>query len=204
MAWLPDGSAIVFSAGVDKMSSNAQLWELSYPQAEARRITNDLNFYTGATITADGSALAIVQVSLVASLWITNFGSAASFSSPRQLTSGVGRADGLGGLSWAPGDKILYGYYSGGAIRFATIAPDGSNTHDLSLNAIGAIWPSTCGDGQHFVFSARNQSQGISIFRADLDGGNTKQITTELSISFLTAHPTGGSWFIPRKPARAG
>jgi len=178
MAWLPDGSAIVFSAGVDKMSSNAQLWELSYPHAEARRITNDLNFYTGATITADGSSLATVQVSLVASLWITNFGSAASFSSPRQLTSGAGRADGLGGVSWAPGDKILYGYYSGGAIRFATIAPDGSNTHDLSLNAIGAIWPSTCGDGQHFVFSARNQSQGISIFRADLDGGNTKQITT--------------------------
>ena len=178
MAWLPDGSAIVFSAGVDKMSANAQLWELSYSQAEARRITNDLNFYTGATITADGSALATVQVSLVASLWITNFGSAASFSSPRQLTSGVGRADGLGGVSWAPGDKILYGYYSGGAIRFATIAPDGSNIHDLSLNAIGAIWPSTCGDGQHFVFDARNQSQGISIFRANLDGGDMRQITT--------------------------
>jgi Tol biopolymer transport system component len=178
MAWLPDGSAIVFAAGVDKMSANAQLWELSYPGAEARRITNDLNFYTGATITADGSALATVQVSLVASLWITNFGSASSFSSPRQITSGVGRADGLGGVSWAPGDKILYGYYSGGTIRFATIAPDGSNLHDLSLNAVQASWPSSCGDGQHFVFSARNQSQGISVWRADLDGGNIKQITT--------------------------
>ena len=178
MAWLPDGSAIVFAAGVDKMTANAQLWELSYPAAEARRITNDLNFYTGATITADGSALATVQVSLVASLWITNFGSAASFSSPRQITSGAGRADGLGGVAWAPGDKILYGYYSGGTIRFATIAPDGSNVHDISLSAVQASWPSTCGDGQRFVFSARNQSQGISVWRAGLDGGDLKQITT--------------------------
>jgi eukaryotic-like serine/threonine-protein kinase len=47
MAWLPDGSAIVFAAPADKMSWNPQLWELSYPDAEARRITNDLNFYTG-------------------------------------------------------------------------------------------------------------------------------------------------------------
>jgi serine/threonine protein kinase/sugar lactone lactonase YvrE len=178
MAWLPDGSAIAFSAGVDKMTANAQLWELSYPEAQARRITNDLNFYTGATITADGSTLATVQVSLVAGLWIRDFGGAAASSSPRQLTSGVGRADGLGGVSWAPGNKILYGYYSGGAMRFATIAPDGSNTHDLSVNAVGALWPSTCGDGQRFVFSARNQSQGISVFRADLDGGNAQQITT--------------------------
>ncbi|MGB0036918.1 MAG: protein kinase [Candidatus Acidiferrales bacterium] len=178
MAWLPGGSGIVFSAAVDKMSANPQLWQLSYPDAEARRITNDLNFYTGTSVTADGSALATVQVSLVASLWVTNFGSAESFSSPHQVTSGVGRADGVGGVSWAPGDKILYGYYAGGSLRFATSAPDGTNLHDLSLNVVGAAWPTACGDGQRFVFAARNQAQGVSVWRADLDGGNVKQITT--------------------------
>jgi len=178
MAWLPDGSAVVFAAPADKMSVNPQIWQVSYPGAQPRRITNDLNFYIGSTITADGSALATVQVSLVANLSITGFGSAISFSSPRQVTSGVGRADGLGGITWAPGDKIIYGYYSGGMIRFASVAPDGSNLHDLPLNAVEPLWPAACGDGQHFVFSARNQSQGISIWRADIDGGNSKQITS--------------------------
>jgi eukaryotic-like serine/threonine-protein kinase len=178
IAWFPDGSAIAFAAPADKTSLNPQIWQVSYPDAEARRITNDLNFYNGTTITADGSALATVQISLVANLAITNFGSVISFSSPRQVTSGVGRADGLGGITWAPGDKIIYGYYSGGAIRFASVAPDGSKLHDLPLNADQPAWPDACGDGLHFVYSARNQSHGLSIWRADIDGGNSKQLST--------------------------
>jgi serine/threonine protein kinase len=193
--WLPDGSAIVFAAPADKMSVNPQIWQVSYPSAEARRVTNDLNFYIGSTITADGSTLATVQVSLVANLSITNFGSAISFSSPRQVTSGVGRADGLGGIAWAPGDKIIYGYYSGGMIRFASAAPDGSNLHDLALNAVEPLWPAACGDGQHFVFSARNQSQGISVWRADIDGGNSKQITSG-SLDILPACSPDGKFIV--------
>jgi eukaryotic-like serine/threonine-protein kinase len=191
LAWLPDGSAIVFAAPVDKMSLNPQLWQVSYPDAEARRITNDLNFYNGTTITADGSALATVQVSLVANLSITNLGSVISFSSPHQVTSGVGRADGLGGITWAPGDNIIYGYYSGGAIRFASVAPDGSKLHDLALNVVEPLWPGACGDGQRFVFSGRNQSQGISVWRADLDGGNLKQVTTGNLDILPTCSPDG-------------
>jgi eukaryotic-like serine/threonine-protein kinase len=191
MAWLPDGSAIVFAAPVDKMSLNPQIWQVSYPDAEARRITNDLNFYIGTTITADGSALATVQVSLIANLSITNFGSVISFSSPHQVTSGVGRADGLGGITWAPGDKIIYGYYSGGAIRLASVAPDGSQLHDLALNAVEPLWPAACGDGQRFVFSARGQTQGISVWRADIDGGNLKQISNGNLDILPTCSPDG-------------
>src|SRR6202522_2821694 len=191
MAWLPDGSAIVFAAPVDKMSLNPQIWQVSYPDAEARRITNDLNFYIGTTITADGSALATVQVSLIANLSITNFGSVISFSSPHQVTSGVGRADGLGGITWAPGDKIIYGYYSGGAIRLASVAPDGSRLHDLALNAVEPLWPAACGDGQRFVFSARGQTQGISVWRADIDGGNLKQISNGNLDILPTCSPDG-------------
>ncbi len=195
MDWLPDGTAIVFASAVDKMSINPQLWQVSYPDAQARRITNDLNFYSGATITADGSALATVQVTLMANLSTMNFGSAASFSSPHQITSGVGRADGLGGITWAPGDKIIYGYYAGGAIRFASVSPDGSNLHDLAINAVEPLWPAACGDGQHFVFGARNQSQGISIWRADIDGGNTKQITTG-TLDILPACSPDGKFIV--------
>jgi serine/threonine protein kinase len=176
MAWLPEGSAIVFPVQSGKMGVNAQLWQVSYPEGEPRRITNDLNFYVGATITADGSALATVQLSLVANLWVTNFGGAAASSAPHQITSSVGRADGLGGIAWAPDGRILYGYYSGGAIFLASIAPEGGNLSDL--NGLKGLWPAVCGDGRHFVFSTRSQSQAISVWRADMDGSNPKQLTT--------------------------
>jgi serine/threonine protein kinase/Tol biopolymer transport system component len=175
MAWLPDGSAIIFPAPADKLSVNAQLWQVSYPEAESRRITNDLNFYVLASITADGSVLATVQVSIVASLWVTNFGGAAPSFSPRQITSSVGRADGLAGIAWAPDGKILYGYYSDGAILLANIAPDGGDPRDLTV--VRALWPAVCGDGLHFVFASR-ELQRISVWRADMDGANPKQLST--------------------------
>ncbi|MEJ7713470.1 MAG: hypothetical protein WKF84_27405 [Pyrinomonadaceae bacterium] len=58
IAWLPDSSGLVM-LGVDRVSR--QLWQLSYPEGEARRVTNDLNFYSGVSLNADASALVTVQ-----------------------------------------------------------------------------------------------------------------------------------------------
>ena len=126
MAWLPDGSAILFNARVAKNSLNAQLFELSYPGAEVRRITNDLNFYSGTSITSDGADLATVQVTLTGNLWVAGFGSAASFSPPREITSGISRADGISGIIWTSDGKLIYSYYTSGTIQLASAAPDGS------------------------------------------------------------------------------
>ncbi len=179
MAWLPEGSAVLFPARVNKTSLNSQLFEVSYPGGESRRITNDLNFYIGASITSDGSTLATVQVGLTGNLWITNFGSSASLSPPRQITSGINRADGISGIVWAPGDKIIYGYYSSGALRLASTSPDGTNIHDISPSAESPGWLSGCGDGRHFIFSSRGSGGGSTIWRADLDGTNITQLSTD-------------------------
>jgi Tol biopolymer transport system component len=179
MAWLPDGSALIFSSTADRMSVNPQIWSLTFPGGEKRRITNDLNFYQGLSITSDGLTLATVQVTLTGSLWRTNFGSNAALSPPSQITSGIGRADGITGLAWPTLDKILYEYYSSGAIRLASIGPDGSDSRDLSLGSTSAFWPASCGDGQYLVYGARDNSDGVSIWRANLDGSNPKQLTSD-------------------------
>ena len=41
--------------GKDQPASSLQLWQLSYPGGEARRITNDLNSYEGVSVAADAS-----------------------------------------------------------------------------------------------------------------------------------------------------
>jgi eukaryotic-like serine/threonine-protein kinase len=191
IAWLPDGSAVVFAAGLGQMALNAQLWDVSYPDGDARRITNDLNFYTGASITSDGSALATVQVGLQGTIWITNMGEADSFSSPHQVTSGIDRADGLAGISWAGPDKLLFGYYRSGTIHFSTTALDGSNMHDVPTTGALSEWPSVCGDGKHFVFGAQSSSHGISLWREGIDGGDAKQITSGSLDVFPSCAPDG-------------
>jgi Tol biopolymer transport system component len=186
MAWLPDGSALLFNARVAKTSLNAQLFELSYPDAEVRRITNDLNFYSGTSITSDGSAQATAQVTLTGNLWLANFGSSTSFSAPRQISSGISRADGISGIVWSPGDKIIYTYYTSGTIQLASASPDGSNVHDIAPGVVSPNWLSSCGDGQHFVFGMGRGKDSSSIWRADLDGSNLTQIST----GKIAVHPS--------------
>jgi eukaryotic-like serine/threonine-protein kinase len=185
MVWLPDGSAILFNARVAKTSLNAQLFELTYPEAEVRRITNDLNFYSGDSITSDGSALATVQVTLTGNLKVAGFGSSASFSPPREITSGISRADGISGIIWTPDGKIIYAYYTSGSIQLASASPDGTNVHDIAPGVVTPMWLSGCGDGRHFVFGMGHDKDSIAIWRTDMDGSNLKQLTT----SQIAVHP---------------
>ena len=185
IAWLPDGSALLFNARVATTTLNAQLFSLSYPDAEVRRVTNDLNFYSGTSITSDGSALATAQVSLTGNLWLANFGSSTSFSPPRQLSSGISRADGISGIIWTTDGKIIYTYYTSGTIQLASASPDGSNVHDIGSGVASPSWLSSCGDGRHFVFSMGRGQDSSSIWRADMDGSNLVQLST----GKLAVHP---------------
>jgi serine/threonine protein kinase/Tol biopolymer transport system component len=185
IAWLPDGSALLFNARVARTTLNAQLFALSYPDAEVRRVTNDLNFYSGTSITSDGSALATAQVSLTGNLWLASFGSSSSFSPPRQISSGISRADGISGIIWTPDGKIIYTYYTSGTIQLASASPDGTNVHDIGSGVASPSWLSSCGDGRHFVFSMGRGQDSSSIWRADMDGSNLVQLST----GKLAVHP---------------
>ncbi len=177
MAWLPDGSAILFSSAA-RISSNPQIWSVSYPSGEKRRVTNDLNFYQNLSITSDGSTLATVQITWSGSLWRANFGSTA-LSPPTQVTSGIGRADGIGGVAWPSANRVLYEYYSNGSVRLASVGLDGSDSRDVSTNSTSLFWPAACGrDPKYMVYGSRNESGGISIWRSDLDGNEAKQLST--------------------------
>jgi eukaryotic-like serine/threonine-protein kinase len=177
LVWLPDDSGLIFTSPVNTMSFNSQIWELTYPDGEARRITNDLNYYSGASVTSDGDTLATVQWSIASSLWVAASGTGSAFSAPKQITSGIERADGQAGMIWSSADQIMYSYYAGGSLRFASTAPDGSNVRDISVGHGSVLAPSLCGDGKHFVFMTFGTGSTVQIYRADMDGGNVKAIT---------------------------
>ena len=108
LTWLRDGSGIVFTVPKSGSSFNAQLWEVAYPAGNTLRITNDLNYYGGTSVSGDDVTLATTQLSFGSDLAIAAGGSGA-FSEPRSITSGVGRADGLGGVAWAtPETNLLH------------------------------------------------------------------------------------------------
>ena len=149
--WLRDGSGILLTLS-SSMAFNGQIWEVTYPAGNMERITNDLNYYAGTEVTSDDTTLATTQLSFASSLSVAG-GSAGPFSEPRSITSGVGRADGLGGIAWAAPDRILYSYYTSGALRLASVSPKGGEVQDFTGLSGSPMWPSACGKGESFVFA---------------------------------------------------
>ncbi len=173
VAWLSDGSGLVIDASVEKSLFSSQLWQISYPGGELRRITNDLNDYHGVSLTADSSMLATVQGSIHSSIWIA---SEADAGSARQVTSGAGTYDGLQGIGWMPDGRIVYTAKSGGNLDLWIMAADGSNQKRLTADSGNNNQPVVSADGRSIVFVS-DRTGHDNIWKMDGDGSNPRQIT---------------------------
>src|SRR5687767_14381592 len=72
MAWLTDSAGLVIAARdrASLPSTPMQLWFVSYPDGAAQKITNDLNYYTSASLTADSRTLLAKQGRDTSNIWV--------------------------------------------------------------------------------------------------------------------------------------
>jgi Tol biopolymer transport system component/DNA-binding winged helix-turn-helix (wHTH) protein len=178
LAWLNDGSGLVMIAGDDEMLDATQVWLVSYPGGEPRRITNDILRY-GADISLSSSSneLIVVATQLSTNIWVSPF---AEPGQAKQITFGAeGRFDGLYGLGWVPDGRIAYGAYIGYQQTIWIMNEDGSDQKQLTP---GRKWISDSAirvtpDGRYILFHS-DRSGSSEIWRIDVDGGSPTQITT--------------------------
>jgi DNA-binding winged helix-turn-helix (wHTH) protein/Tol biopolymer transport system component len=106
VAWLADGSGILLDAWDSAASLlTRQIWQLSYTDGTARRITNDLVSYHGVSLTADNNALVSVRATRTTNFWVVP---GADFAQARQITFGMGDLVGEGmGVAWSRDGKQL-------------------------------------------------------------------------------------------------
>ena len=188
LSWLPDGSGLVLSAAEADLSP-AQIWTLSLPAGESRRVTNDLNTYLGASVTADGSALVTVQTDRVPNVWVAPAGDEAR---ARQITTGSGKFDGYYGLSWAPDGRVVYASLAGGGWDIWAMNADGTGQRQLTVGARSNYGPSVSSDGRYIVFVS-NRAGAFNIWRMDADGGNPVRLTSGRGENFPHVTPDGRS-----------
>jgi len=182
--WLPDGKGLVAAVTDLARGFRGQLWYISFPEGQARRVTNDLADYQrwSLDLTRDGKTLASVEGTTVSDLWV---GPAGDASRARQITS---RQTAVGGLSWTPDGRIVYGDENG---ELFAVRADGSSR--MLLTPSGHSWaPSVCGDGRFLVYFAVG-SGAINVWRADADGSNPTQLTNE-KIAFFPQCSPDGKW----------
>jgi len=170
--WLANGKALIISA--TEMGSNSyQLWRVSYPDGEARRITNDLNNYYGISLTADATRLISIRQDNVINLWVAYEGNA---TRPRQITFENGSDDGRSGIAWTHDGRIVYSSRKSGAVDLWIVDSDGGNRRQLTFNSGVNVFPTVSADGRSIVFSS-DRDGNLCLWRMDLDGGNLKRLT---------------------------
>jgi serine/threonine protein kinase/Tol biopolymer transport system component len=169
--WLPDGSGLLAPIGIYDPVFRGQLWFISFPGGEARRLTNDLMDYQPCCLdlTQDGKTLVNTEQTTTSDLWVAPSGDTAK---AKQITS---KEPVVEGFSWAPDGDIVFASEDGNIFRFQA---DGSRRILLTPNERANSQPSVCGDGRYIVYAAyREQKYGI--WRMDADGSNPIRIADE-------------------------
>ena len=182
VAWLPDGSGLLLVATYQ--SVNRQIWYVSYPEGEPKRITNDLNNYLGVSLTADGGSLLTVQSEQSSSIWLAP---SEKVDQTKQITSGW--YDGANGIAWTPDSKILHATWD---YKLWLMDADGSNPQRLTPDERKDFSPAVSPDGQTIFFTTI-RGNTFELWKMDING------TKPVQLAPLSAYPRcvpNGNWVV--------
>jgi serine/threonine protein kinase/Tol biopolymer transport system component len=169
--WLPSGQGLIVS-GTDAGTTQAQIWQITFPQGQVQRLTNGLNDYRDLSIAADARTLIAVQTEAQVNIWLTPLGPP---TQAKQITSGIGQYNGVRGLAWTPDGRLVYVSRQSGSQDIWVMNGDGSKPHQLTTPETRAdVYPAVSPDGKTIVFvSTRTGSSNL--YRMAPDGtGQTK------------------------------
>jgi Tol biopolymer transport system component len=189
LAWMPDSRSVVVSASeVD--ATAIQLWQVTWPTGERRRISSGSNGYQGVSIAADGRTIATIEGEVHSGIWIYPM----TGGPGRQITSTVHGSPGGGGLTWTPSGRIVYGMSPSAASFFQLFGMDRDGGHNGQLTTLKVVayQPTASLDGKAIYFTGSvTDAASSQIWRIPQEGGEPVRLTTGRSDSNPHVSPDG-------------
>lgn len=173
VAWRRDMSGLMMVAS-DEPATPFQVWQMDYPGGEARRVTNDSNFYNRLSLSADSSSLVALQRRQVTNVWIIP---RADASQARQITFGTGGYRGK--LAWTPDGQLVFDSEAGNLAAISIMNGDGSQPRQLLGDQTGRAYvgnATVSPDGKYILY-ASDLTGTFHIWRMNIDGSNPVQLT---------------------------
>jgi Tol biopolymer transport system component len=168
VSWLPDGSGLLFS-GVSRSSRlKSQIYFQPYPSGQQIRLTNDLNDYSGVSLTADGKTLVTSE--------ITNNGDVftAAMANPDQLTP-LNINKNLQSMALIDDTRLIGQDFS---LQFWTAHTDGSGLASVLDSEPLKQAPSPCPDGKTFLYVSIDERNHAKIARAEYTSATGTALTS--------------------------
>ena len=183
-AWMPDGkSLLVIARAPDQLA--AQIWSVSYPDGEARRVTSDLNDHRIISLTRDGRTL--VSVSGIVSASVLTL----PRDGGRPVRVSRSTQDGLQGVAFAADGSIVYSSEVGDASSLWRAGADGANRSPLiegtSLETLA--FPAVADDGT--IYHVASSRRGVEIRAVPGDGSSPRILARDVRADVISASRDG-------------
>lgn len=191
--WLKEGGAILFS-GQSQAAEPNKIWILPDGTLDPKLVTTDLDSYSAYSlgITEDDKTLASVQQQSTSTVYISP---AADLHSSRRMSSRIGKHDGTWGLIWDNKGRLFSVSEEGVKSETWLLDPDAPNPR-LAMEESVLDSLNVTPDGKYFVFISK-RSGAWAIWRADVDGGNFKQMPTgDVVMSPGISISSDGKWIL--------
>lgn len=173
--WAADGSGIFLVAWDNESPTMSdQVWFVSYPGDVPRRITNDVNGFLGASVSADSRVILAARSQRVAGI----FSSCLTCEGAGKKVGGAS-ADLFSeryGISWSPDGKVVYASSASGEPNIWVMDGDGANRRQLTSERGGNIRPSVSPDGNTIAFVSYRTGER-HVWRINIDGSDPRQLT---------------------------
>jgi eukaryotic-like serine/threonine-protein kinase len=168
VAWLPDGSGLLFS-GISRSSRlKSQIYFQPYPSGAPIRLTNDLNSYSGVSVTADGKSMVTAQVAVNGDLYT------GSLANPDQL-SALGVNKNLQSMTLIDDTRII-GQDS--SLQFWILHTDGTGVASVLDAEPLKQSPVPCSDGKTFLYVAIDEQNHAKVARAEYTSNTGTPLTS--------------------------
>lgn len=170
IVWHPSGD-VVYVVATDQSVPVLQIWEISYPSGDARRLTNNLNGHYSVSITSDGKSIVTGEVYSRSALWVSND------LKPENAKQIMPASSDTWGFGWMPDGRIVFSSDRSGDAEIWMIDADGQNAKQLTTDRTFKTVPVASPDGRFIVFSS--SAEGGRIERMDVNGGNRAVLVSE-------------------------
>jgi serine/threonine protein kinase/Tol biopolymer transport system component len=162
-----DASTLLLSQS-SEFGGLRQLWNMSYPDSQLSRLTNDLSDYTSISLSNDRTALTTERTVARVSIWVGD-GSGTNGSDVIHNA-----AYGIPGMTvaWA-GDRLVYNSRSTRETSLSIFSPATGRTEEIVPSAGD---PAASSDGRTIVYTSRKAGALQSLWKADADGRRPTQL----------------------------
>lgn len=196
LRFLADGSGFLL-AGRDFDTQFSQIWFISYPNGEIKKITNDLNTYFDLSLTADNKSLVTIKNERLFNIWTVPDGKT---DKAKKITFEEGKDEGISGVAQTLDGKIVYTVRKAGLFDLWIVNSDGSDNHQLVFNNNSNGGPVVSPKDNSIIFVSITNS---NLWRINTDGTNLTTLNDTPDLESRPYFSPDGKWiFFSRMDAK--